>query len=44
MRNENKNNEQCRNEKEHKNLEFSQELSLKKQLLNKKSCGGGCGK
>ncbi|HWR05732.1 hypothetical protein [Sporomusa sp.] len=43
MRNENPNNKQRRNEKDNKNLEFAKEFSLKKQLLNEKNCGGGCG-
>ncbi|WP_188400387.1 hypothetical protein [Sporomusa sp. GT1] len=45
MRNENqnKNNEQCRNEKSQKNLDFACELSNVKERLNEKDCGGGCG-
>jgi hypothetical protein len=43
MRNENRNNEQCRNEKDKKNLEFACELSNVEQCRNEKDCGGGCG-
>lgn len=45
MRNENQNrkNEQRRNEKEQKNLDFACELANVEQRRNEKDCGGGCG-
>lgn len=45
MKNEkrNENNEQSRNEKECKNLEFARELSKVEERRNEKDCGGGCG-
>ena len=43
MRNENRNNEQRRDEKDQKNLEFARELADVEQRRNEKDCGGGCG-
>lgn len=45
MKNEsrNKNNEQSRNERNQKNLEFARELSTVEDRRNEKDCGGGCG-
>ena len=45
MRNQNRNenNEQCRNARNQKNLEFARELSNDEERRNEKDCGGGCG-
>jgi len=45
MKNESRNesNEQCRNERNQKNLEFARELSNVEDRRNEKDCGGGCG-
>jgi len=43
MKNKSQNNDQCRNEKDQKNLEFARELANVEQRRNEKDCGGGCG-
>jgi hypothetical protein len=43
MRKENRNNDQCCNKKDQKNLEFARELADVERRRNEKECGGGCG-
>ncbi|WP_371370875.1 hypothetical protein [Sporomusa aerivorans] len=43
MRKQNRNNEQCCNQKDKKNLEFACELTNVEERRNEKDCGGGCG-
>lgn len=43
MRKQNRNNEQCCNQKDKKNLEFACELTNVEERRNEKDCGGGRG-